>query len=139
MEEPKVGEGRTAQSPLQSDRVTATINDAMITSIAVVAMSYEAPGAELVVPGAWLPGDTPAVGEFFGGLAGSARNARGVFVEVGETRAAAELTVFEAYARSIPEVTKAPRANVIQHVESLTGLDASEANITLADVFFPEQ
>jgi uncharacterized alkaline shock family protein YloU len=50
-----------------------------------------------------------------------------------------ELTVSESYARSIPEVTKAPRANVIQHVESLTGLIASEANITLTDVFFPEQ
>lgn len=43
------------------------------------------------------------------------------------------------YGRSIPEVVKAMRDNVIQRVEGLTGLDVTEVNITVKDVFFPEQ
>ena len=36
-------------------------------------------------------------------------------------------------------VRKAMRDNVIQRVEGLTGLDVTEVNITVKDVFFPEQ
>ena len=87
-----------------------------------------------------LPGDnSPNVGEFFGRVTGSARGSRGVSAEVGETQAAINLTVTVPYGRSIPEVTKAMRDNVIQHVENMTGLQVTEVNITVKDVFLPEQ
>ena len=63
----------------------------------------------------------------------------GSSAEVGETQAAIDLTISVSYGRSIPEVVKAMRDNVIQRVEGLTGLDVTEVNITVKDVFFPEQ
>jgi uncharacterized alkaline shock family protein YloU len=134
-----VEQGSSERSPLQSDRGTTTINDAVVTSIAGIA-AREVSGTELGVPGTRLPGDTsPTVGEFFGGLTGSARGTRGVTVEVGEEQAAVDLTVTVPYGRSIPEVTKAMRENVIRRVENLIGLAVTEVNITVKDIFFPEQ
>ena len=60
-------------------------------------------------------------------------------MEVGETQAAIDLTIWVPYGRSIPEVAKSKHDNVIQRVENLTGLDVTEVNITAKDVFFPEQ
>jgi hypothetical protein len=62
-----------------------------------------------------------------------------VSAEVGEKQAAIDLTVAVPYGRSIPEVTKAMRDNVIQRVENMTGLEVTEVNITVKDDFFPEQ
>jgi uncharacterized alkaline shock family protein YloU len=80
------------------------------------------------------------VGELFNRVAGSIRGGtRGVCVEAGETQAAIDLSISVPYGRSIPEVVKSMRDNVIQHVENLTGLDVTEVNITVKDVFFREQ
>lgn len=131
----------TERSPLQTDRGTTTINDAVVISIAG-AVVREVSGAEPEIGGrgTTLPGDnSPTVGEFFGRVTGSARGSRGVSAEVGETQAAINLTVTVPYGRSIPEVTKAMRDNVIQHVENMTGLQVTEVNITVKDVFLPEQ
>ena len=124
---------------LHSDRGTTTIQDAVVTSIAAMAVE-ETDGIDPSHGGTRLPGDTsPTVGEFLGNLSGSGRGARGVSVEVGETQAAIDLTVRVPYGRSIPEVVEAMRENVIQRVENLTGLEVAEVNITVKDVFFPEQ
>ena len=131
----------TERSPLQTDRGRTTINDAVVISIAG-AVVREVSGAEPEIGGrgTTLPGDSsPTVGEFFGRVTGSARGTRGVSAEVGETQAAIDLTVTVPYGRSIPEVTKAMRDNVIQHVENMTGLEVTEVNITVKDVFLPEQ
>jgi len=131
----------TERSPLQTDRGTTTINNAVVISIAG-AVVREVSGAdpEIGGRGTTLPGDnSPTVGEFFGRVTGSARGTRGVSAEVGETQAAIDLTVTVPYGRSIPEVTKAMRDNVIQHVENMTGLEVTEVNITVKDVFLPEQ
>jgi uncharacterized alkaline shock family protein YloU len=116
-----VSETQTSgRSPLQSERGTTTIQDAVVTSVAGLAVD-EVSGAEQEVPGRQLPGDTsPTMGELFGRVTGSGRGARGVSVEVGETQAAIDLTVTVPYGRSIPEVTKTMRDTVIQHVENLT-------------------
>lgn len=134
-----MGTARSEQSPLQTDRGNTTINDAVVTSIAGMAVR-EISGVEPEVEGTRLPGDSsPTVGEFFGRVTGSGRGARGVSVEVGETQAAVNLTVTVPYGRSIPEITKEMRNNVIRRVEKLTGLEVTEVNITVKDVFFPEQ
>lgn len=102
----------------------------------------ETAGAEPDVggSGATLPGDnSPTIGEFFGNLTGSGRSTRGVSVEVGETQAAVDLTVTVPYGRSIPEITESMRRNVIQRVENLSGLQVTEVNIRVTDVYYPEQ
>ena len=135
------GVGVSERSPLQSDQGTTTIQDAVVTSI-VGMVVVEVSGAEPEIGGrgATLPGDTsPTIGELFGRVTGSGRGSRGVSVEIGETQAAIDLTVTVPYGRSIPEITKAMRDTVIQRVENLTGLEVTEVNITVKDVFFPEQ
>jgi uncharacterized alkaline shock family protein YloU len=63
----------------------------------------------------------------------------GVSVEVGAEEAAAELSLAVEYGRPIPQTTEAVRNNVINRVESLTGLRVTEVNITVNDVLFPEE
>jgi uncharacterized alkaline shock family protein YloU len=130
---------RREQSPLQTELGATTINDAVVISIAGMAVR-EVSGAEPEVEGTRLPGDSsPTMGELFGRVTGSARGSRGVVVEVGDTQAAIDLTVTVPYGRSIPEVTSAMRENVIRRVEMLTGLEVTKVNITVKDIFFPQQ
>lgn len=129
------------QSPLRTDWGTTTINDAVVVSIAG-AVVKEVSGAEPEIGGrsASIPGDnSPTVGEFLGRFTGGGGGSRGVSVEVGEAQAAVDLTVTVPYGRSIPEVTQAMRDTVVQRVENLTGLEVTEVNITVKDVFFPQQ
>ncbi len=79
------------------------------------------------------------MGELFGRVTGSSRGTREVSVEVGETQAAVDLTITAPYGRSIPEIIQRMRDGVIQRVESLTGLQVTEVNITVKDIFFPNQ
>jgi uncharacterized alkaline shock family protein YloU len=128
-------------SSLQTDRGTTTINDAVVVSIAG-AVVEEVSGAEPEIGerGTTLRGDSsPTVEEFFGRFTGGSGGTRGVSVEVGEAQAAIDLTVTVPYGKSIPEVTKSMRDQVIQRVEKLTGLEVTEVNITVKDVFFPDQ
>ena len=131
------------QSPLQTERGRTTINDAVVTSIAS-AVVQEVSGAEPQVAtgrgGGSIPGDTsPTMGELFGRVTGSGRGSRGVSVEVGETQAAVDLTVSIPFGQSIPDTTQQMRDVAIQRIESLTGLEVNEVNITVKDVYFPGQ
>jgi uncharacterized alkaline shock family protein YloU len=126
------------QSPLQSDLGTTTIQDAVVTSIVGVA-AQEVDGAHLSHGGTRLPGDTsPTVGEFFGSMTGGQGRPRGISVDVGETQAAVDLTMNVTYGRPIHQVTETVRRNVLRRVESLTGLEVTEVNITVNDVAFEE-
>ena len=134
-----MGTARSAQSPLQSDRGTTTIQDGVVSSIAAVAVT-EVDGIDPSHGGTRLPGDTsPTVGEFVGRISGGAGRTRGISVQVGEEQAALDLTVNVLYGRPIHQVTDALRRNVINRVENLTGLQVTEVNITVNDVTFPDQ
>ncbi len=129
------------ESSLRTDRGNTTINGAVVSSIAAQVVK-EVSGAEPEIGGrgTTLPGDTsPTMGELFNKVTGSSSGTRGISVEVGETQAAIDLTVTVPYGLSIPEVVKFMRANVIQRVEGLTGLEVTKVNITVKDVFFPAQ
>ena len=133
-----MGTARSAQSPLQSDRGTTTIQDGVVSSIAATAVE-ETDGIDPSHGGTRLPGDTsPTVGEFVGRISGGAGRTRGISVQVGEAQAALDLTVNVLYGRPIHQVTQALRQNVIKRVENLTGLQVTEVNITVNDVTFPE-
>ena len=130
---------QSGQSPLQSDRGTTTIQNGVVSSIAAMAVR-EVDGLDPSHGGTRLPGDTsPTVGEFVGNLTGGGGRTRGISVEVGEEQAALDLTVNVLYGRPIHQVTEALRQNLIRRVESLTGLQVTEVNITVNDVTFPEQ
>ncbi len=125
--------------PLQSERGTTTIQESVVSSIAAMAIR-EVDGLDPSHGGIRLPGDTsPTLGEFVGNLTGAGGRTRGISVDVGEEQTALDLTVNVMYGRPIHEVTDALRRNVIRRIESLTGLEVTEVNITVNDVTFPEQ
>ena len=125
-------------SPLQSERGATTIQDAVVVSIAAMAIR-ELDGLDPSHGGTRLPGDTsPTVGEFLSNLTPGAGRTRGISVEVGEEQTALDLTVNVMYGRPIHEVAHALRQNVIRRVESLTGLEVTEVNIRINDVTFSE-
>ena len=121
-------------------RGRTTIGDAAVRKIAGVA----AQEVEKVQMGG---GTSAAVGGFLqsvaGGVTGGGTSggnyARGVSVEVGEEETAVDLTMTIEYGQSIPQITEAARRNVINRVESLTGLRVTEVNISVTDVQVPEE
>ena len=60
---------------------------------------------------------------------------QGVAVEVGERQAAIDIDVVVEYGVSIVDLSQAIRRNVIASVERMTGLEVTEVNITVHDVF----
>jgi uncharacterized alkaline shock family protein YloU len=134
-----MGTRRSERSSLQRDQGTTTIQDAVVSNIAAVAVA-EVDGIDPSHGGTRLPGDTSStVGEFVGGLTGGGGRTRGISVEVGDEQTALDLTVNVLYGRPIHQVTNALRENVIRRVENLTGLEVTEVNITVNDVTFPQQ
>ncbi len=131
--------GQQGQSALSSDRGSVTIDDAVVKKIAGIA----AQEVEKVQVGG---GTSAAVGGFLGSVTGAVTGSSsgpaptsGVSVEVGNEEAAVDLTVALEYGVAIPRTTEAVRRNVINRVESLTGLRVTEVNITVTDVQVPEE
>jgi uncharacterized alkaline shock family protein YloU len=60
---------------------------------------------------------------------------QGVGVEVGERQAAVDLDLVAEYGVSIVDLASAVRRNVISSVERMTGLEVTEVNITVHDVY----
>ena len=121
-------------SPLQSERGRTSISDSVVSQIAGVA-------AQEVEKVQMAGGTTAAVGGFLQSVTGSSSGnyARGVSVEVGDEETAIDLTMVVEYGYSVPQLTEAARRNVINRVESLTGLRVTEVNITVNDVQVPEE
>ena len=123
-------------SPLQTERGGTRIEDSVVSKIAGIA-AQEVDGVRMG------GGTSQAIGGLLssvtGGSSGSGGQSRGVSVEVGEVEAAVDVTLTVAYGRSIPQVAEAVRRNIINRVENLVGLNVTEVNIAVNDVFFPEQ
>jgi uncharacterized alkaline shock family protein YloU len=60
---------------------------------------------------------------------------QGVRVEVGERQAAIDIDLVLDYGVSIPDVSQSVRQNVIQRIERMTGLQVTEVNISVDDVY----
>jgi uncharacterized alkaline shock family protein YloU len=123
-----------SRSPLHTERGTIIIQDNVVAKIAGVA-AQEVGGVRLG------GGTSQAVGGILSSVPGvdGGSQTRGVTVEVGREEAAVDLTVTVEYGRSIPQVAEAVRRNVIGRIESLTGLRVTEVNLTVDNVFFPEE
>ncbi len=63
---------------------------------------------------------------------------QGVSVEVGEREAAASINIVAYYGVSIPQLADAIRRNVIDRVETMTGLSVVAVDIAVVDLYFEE-
>ena len=124
-------EGSSAETPLQSERGSTSISDAVVTKVAGIA-AREVQGVHNLGGGAarTLGTVTQAVG------IGDERS-QGVSVEVGEREAAVDLTVVVDFGESVPRVSRAIRENVIKRIEGITGLSVTEVNVSVNDLYFP--
>jgi uncharacterized alkaline shock family protein YloU len=118
-------------SPLQTERGNTTISDSVVAKIAGIA-AQEVEGIRMG------SGASQAVGGILGSITGGSQT-QGVSVEVGQEEAALDLTLTAEYGKSIPQLAEAVRRNVINRVESLVGLRVTEVNVTVSNVFFPQQ
>ena len=119
------------RSSLQSERGTTAIADAVVTKVAGIA-AREVPGVH-----ALGGGTARALGSVTQRVGIGDERTQGVSVEVGEREAAVDLTVVVEYGESIPTVSRAIRENVIKRIEGICGLQVTEVNVTVNDLFFP--
>jgi uncharacterized alkaline shock family protein YloU len=122
---------QSSSSPLQTERGSTSISDSVVSKIAGIA-AQEVEGIRMG------SGASQAVGGILGSITGGSQT-QGVSVEVGQEEAAIDLTLTAEYGKSIPQLAEAVRRNVINRVESLIGLRVTEVNVTVANVFFPQQ
>lgn len=126
----------TGSSPSPADLVTpqgkTTIADSVVAKIAGMA-AREVAGVHEMGKGA---------ARAFGALkeklpVGSSEPSvtQGVTVEVGERQAAVELDLVCEYGVPIVDVAQAVRRNVIQRLQTMTGLEVTEVNITVDDIW----
>jgi uncharacterized alkaline shock family protein YloU len=130
-----MSEERSQQSsPLQTERGSTSISDSVVSKIAGIA-SQEVDGIRMGSGGSQAV--SGLLGSITGGSSGS--QTQGVSVEVGQEEAAIDLTLTAEYGKSIPQLAEAVRRNVANRVESLVGLRVTEVNITVSNIFFPQQ
>src|ERR671938_2168942 len=122
---------RSGGSPLQTERGSTSISDSVVSKIAGIA-AQEVDGIRMG------SGAAQAVGGILGSITGGSQT-QGVSVEVGQEEAALDLTLTAEYGKSIPQLAEAVRRNVANRVESLVGLRVNEVNITVSNIFFPQQ
>lgn len=129
--------GRSASgsgSALASQQGRTSISDAVVAKIAGIA-AREVSGVHSLGGGA-----ARAVGALRERIPGGRTNqSQGVAVEVGERQAAVDVTLVADYGVSIADLATAIRRNVIASVERMTGLDVTEVNIDVQDVFLESE
>ncbi len=116
---------------LQTEHGATSIADSVVAKIAALAAREVTAVARLG-------------GAVSGALAGVVRRVRGsehettgVGVEVGERQAAVDVTMVVEYPVPIADTADAVRENVIDRIESLTGLEVVEVNVAVTDLAFP--
>lgn len=125
---------QSSGSPLQTERGNTTIQDSVVSKIAGIA-AQEVDGIRMGSGGSQAV--SGLIGSITGGSGGS--QTQGVSVEVGQEEAALDLTLTAEYGKSIPQLAEAVRRNVVNRVQNLVGLRVTEVNITVSNIFFPQQ
>jgi len=115
-------------SDLVTDRGRTSVADPVVAKIAGVAAQE--------IDGVHAMGGTGArvIGAVKDRLGAGSQN-QGVSVEVGERQAAVDLTLVVEYGVSITDLAQGVRDNVIDRVETMTGLEVTEVNIDVSDVY----
>ena len=119
-------------SALVTEQGKTTIADTVVAKIAGIA-TREISGVHDLGAGA-----SRAVGALRERIPGGRTNqAQGVMVEVGERQAAIDIQLVADYGVSIADLSAGIRRNVISAVERMTGLDVTEVNIEVQDIYLP--
>ncbi len=123
-----------ATSALVTDKGRTTIADSVVAKIAGIA-TREIAGVHDMGSGA-----ARTMGALRDRLPGSTRTnmSRGVSVEVGERQAAVDVDIICEYGVRIVDVADAVRRNITDRVQNMTGLEITEVNIAVDDVFTGE-
>lgn len=120
----------TGTSSLVTEQGKTSIADTVVSKIAGIA-AREISGVHDLGGGA-----ARAVGALRERIPGSRTNlSQGVAVEVGEHQAAVDLDIVAEYGVAIADLAAAIRRNVVDAVERMTGLQVTEVNITVHDVY----
>jgi uncharacterized alkaline shock family protein YloU len=127
-------QGRRGTDVPPGMRGDITVADRVVAKIAGIA-AREVP--EIHKLGAGMARAFGAVRERVPG--GGSDVTQGVSVEVGERQAAVDLNVVVEYGASIADTARDVRANVINAVERMTGLEVVEVNIAVDDVHLPDE
>jgi uncharacterized alkaline shock family protein YloU len=111
-----------------------TIADVVVSKIAGIA-TREVQGVHDVGGGA-----SRAIGALRERIPGAGVNqSQGVSVEVGERQAAVDIDLVADYGVSIADLAAGVRRNVITAIERMTGLEVTEVNITVHDVYLADE
>ncbi len=117
-------------SALVTEQGKTTIANTVVAKIAGIAAG-EVSGVHSLGGGA-----ARAVGALRERIPGGRTNhSQGVSVEVGERQAAVDVQLVAEYGVSITDLAQGIRRNVISSVERMTGLEVTEVNIEVQDVF----
>ncbi|MEH3076955.1 MAG: Asp23/Gls24 family envelope stress response protein [Quadrisphaera sp.] len=124
----------TKQGALVTSQGHTTIADTVVSKIAGIA-AREVRGVHNLGGGA-----SRAIGALRERIPGATTNhSQGVSVEVGEKQAAVDIDLIAEYGVSIADLAAGVRRNVVSSVERMTGLQVTEVNIEVADVFIPSE
>ncbi len=119
-------------SALASDQGKTSIADTVVAKIAGIA-AREVTGVH-----ALGGGTARAVGALRSRIPGGSTNhSQGVTVEVGERQAAVDVQLVAEYGVSIADLAAGIRRNIIGSIEGMTGLEVTEVNIEVQDVYVP--
>jgi uncharacterized alkaline shock family protein YloU len=130
---PSTSVERSSQSggaALQTEHGVTTIASSVVAKIAGLA-TQEIPGVQAM--GKTLVRTFGSIRSKIPG--GGSASSQGVSVEVGERQAAVDIDIVAYYGQSIVETANAIRENVIERIESMTGLEVVEVNVNVDDLY----
>jgi len=126
--------GGSDTSALVTQQGKTTIADAVVAKIAGIA-AREVSGVH-----ALGGGTARAVGALRERIPGARTNqGQGVSVEVGERQAAVDVQLVAEYGVSIADLAQGIRRNIVKAVERMTGLEVTEVNIEVQDVYLESE
>ena len=121
-------------SALVTSRGRTSIADSVVAKIAGLA-AREISGVHAM--GAGATRTFGSIREMIPGNTEARTASQGVKVEVGERQAAIDLDLVVEYGVAIVDLSAAVRKNVIERLQRMTGLEVTEVNINVDDIWIP--
>ena len=124
----------SASSALVTPKGKTSIADSVVAKIAGLA-AREISGVHAM--GAGATRTFGSIREILPGNTEARTASQGVKVEVGERQAAIDLDLVVEYGVAIADLAAAVRKNVIERLQRMTGLEVTEVNINVDDIWIP--
>ena len=121
-------------SALVTSQGRTSIADSVVAKIAGLA-AREISGVHAM--GAGATRTFGSIREILPGNTEARTASQGVRVEVGERQAAVDLDLVVEYGVAIADLAGAVRKNVIERLQRMTGLEVTEVNINVDDIWIP--